>query len=71
MVDVVGCKVCLHVLMLFEFHIQAELNEVGKKKFFLLCSCTTKTEILMTCSNFIDILLGNLTKGLSLSCICI
>lgn len=32
MVDVVGCKMCMCVLVLFEFNIQAELNEVGKKK---------------------------------------
>jgi len=64
MVDVVGCKMCLHVLILFEFHIQAELNEVGKKNIFSLCSCSTKTEILMTFSHFIGILIRNLTKGL-------
>lgn len=34
MVDVVGCKMCLHVLIPFEFNIQAELHEVGKKKIF-------------------------------------
>jgi len=26
MVDVVGCKMCLHVLILFEFNIQTELT---------------------------------------------
>ena len=29
MVDVVACKMCSHVLILFDFNIQAELNEVG------------------------------------------
>jgi len=46
MVDVVGCKMCLHVLIRFEFHIQAELNEVGKKKFFPYAAALQKLKSL-------------------------
>lgn len=46
MVDVVGCKMCLHVLILFEFNIEAELNEVGKNIIFPYTAALQKLKFL-------------------------
>jgi hypothetical protein len=67
-VDVVGCKMCVHVLILIEFNIEAELNEVGKKKHFTLHSYATETEILMTCNHFKGILLLSSFIGITTHC---